>query len=196
MLYNRQIPYWQEIIGPMMKLCPKLILTGSSVLYILKITRQVPNDIDFGIIEPLTSSEVLHLKDFFNLKFRSDLSHYGAAHKNITDAINDESSIMIQLWHESDDGMSLLKIDIFKEIIHPKDIIDIKYFSNETTPICHPSIALGYKAKYSFDPRIHESYKHKEDLEKLDKDKYYQVVKRLKSRVEVMYEKTLVDLPF
>lgn len=176
----------ESIIIPMLKIQPKLLLTGSTSLYVLDIVKRKPNDVDLGLKEPLTQDELDLLINFWGLTIASNESgvdEYGRSFsvpKNSTELLkSDIMSFFVKdpRWLETSNNQAyLFKIDIFnKVLVDDKDIIDIIYtfqdtnsvVSNIVIPICHPSIPISYKAKYAFDPRVSSNPKHSDDLKDL-----------------------------
>jgi hypothetical protein len=73
------------------------------------------------------------------------------------------------------------KLDFFnKNYLKKKDWFELDYFG---TPIklTHPSVILAAKMKYATDNRVGKQYKHFQDIQKIDWDKYFKIVKRIQS---------------
>lgn len=176
-------PIHEPIIFAMMDMCPKLLLTGSTLLNLIGVLDREPNDIDFGLTSPLTDSEKELLINFFNLTINMGRSSEGEPNNHIDQFII-EISQPENLKSDHDDwGISDIRhIDIFKsEFVKGKDIVDVIY--NEGTDdlriikCVHPSIPLSYKARYAFDPRVGANTKHQNDLEALSLN-YFNIVKK------------------
>jgi hypothetical protein len=198
----------ESIIIPMIKVQPKLLLTGSLSLYMLDILKRKSNDVDLGLKESLTKEELELLINFFELKIASsssDVDEYSNSvstrPKTIDELLKcDIMSFLVKnpMWKNGDmdetkdeakEDMYLFKIDIFnKVLVEDKDIIVVNYEftsptsvnTNITIPLCHPSIPISYKAKYAFDPRVSSSYKHSNDLKDLllNLQSYFEVIKK------------------
>ncbi len=180
-------PDVENLILPMLKSNPKLVLTGSSVLYLLGIlSNREPNDVDLALSDALTMHELNIIKDFFKLEipnenevieYEEDNPNKGYAEppkvkvkKKIQ--FNAEKVIesdIIQLYHnwKQENGGSRIKIDIFNRLYYPeKDIFNFQY-DDFNIRILHPSIAIGEKAKYATDPRVSSTFKHMQDIKDL-----------------------------
>ena len=161
-LINKLPQTWEDRILPLMTLHDKFVLGGSLALHILKIMdydfkERIP-DLDFSLTEPFEEKEFMMLIDFFNLSVIKGSNDYG------------------------DDGYSkYYKMDFFnKNYLKKKDWFELDYFG---TPIklTHPSVILAAKMKYATDNRVGKQYKHFQDIQKIDWDKYFKIVKRIQS---------------
>lgn len=191
--YNSLSPYKESILLPLMQFSDKLLLTGSTVLYIIGVMHREPNDIDISLSAPLTIEELNHIKNFFNLKIRHEGKEYddGSEVRKITwDASNQLNNQEIISLISDNEGVDNIKIDIFnKHYFDPKDIYRMDYNVNgEIYPIkvLHPSIAISFKSKYAFDSRISSgtSFKHMQDLKDIiiNSKYYYDVTRRIFTR--------------
>lgn len=188
----------ESFILSILNFCPKLLLTGSTVLHLADIMPRFPKDIDFGLTEKLTVDELDHIIDFFKLTYRAQMSrwetHYDSfgnpileESKNIIPTSNevvDKDLILFQINHELG---GFIHLDLFnREYIRNRDIITLEYTDSNSIEhninACHPSIAISYKARYSFDPRVNftEQNKHRDDIKDLllNKEKYFNVITR------------------
>lgn len=168
----------------------KILLTGSSVLYMAGILDRKPHDLDFSLHKKLTQHEFDVLIDFF--KLHNNTKDSNSRHIDIKDVNNDSMIIcllkIINYNISFEDVMTgymqagptdYIKIDIFNhEFVAEKDIVEIFYPINGGTEhiilkAAHPSIAISYKARYAYDNRINRSSqeKHREDLRELEKVK-------------------------
>ncbi len=179
----------ESILLPLMQFSPKLILTGSTVLYMIGAMTREPNDFDIALCEPLTEDELNHIKDFFNLKIRHENELYDSGNgerRVLWDASKQLAEQEIIPLLSSDENALYVKIDIFnKHYFEEKDIYYLDYTINGEIyqiRVLHPSIAISHKSKYAFDPRVGSttSFKHMNDLKDLiiNAQKYFQSAKR------------------
>jgi hypothetical protein len=207
-LATRLLPKTLEnIIISLLNLSPKLILTGSCGLYLLDLLKREPNDIDLGLTHPLTEDELSVIKNFFDLKIRMEGDEYEPGKQVVKNGETvwvgtgkteirtfkpnwELSKPIIQLFGENETRK--IKIDIFNlEYYKEKDIYWVNYGTFDGTyklRILHPSIAIGAKAKYAYDPRNNASFKHFSDLKEIDSTKYFQTVKPMKSEAAIQYD--------
>lgn len=190
---------YENIIIPMLKISPKLVLGGSIGLGILglldfKYEHRRP-DIDFSLSEKITEEETNLLKDFFQF----DYSLWGSERDAIIAAIADVSPtfdemrnikfIKCDFFNPNDGDLIVgrlssltqhstnLKIDIFKNhVLGPNDMLYIPY-KDIVIPITHPHVILKAKVDYAYQNE-YSSPKHLRDLEDVHKD-YSLVSKKL-----------------
>jgi hypothetical protein len=178
----------EHIILGILAFSDKFILTGSQLLYSTGVMNRTPNDIDFALKESLTVDELNHIKDFFNLKTNNEGKKY-IDHNNelVINEYNPEKELekeLIQFLYEDDKGF-MCKIDFFnKEYFTSRDISIIPYNDVTTIQVLHPSISISYKAKYAFDPRVGESFKHMNDLKDIiiNGHEYFRITKDIQIR--------------
>jgi hypothetical protein len=73
------------------------------------------------------------------------------------------------------------KMDFFnKNYLRKKDYFELDYFGT-TIKLTHPSIILAAKMMYGTDIRVGKQFKHFKDIQKMDWDNYFKVVKLIKS---------------
>lgn len=196
---------YENVILPLMTINPKIVLGGSLVLYILDIMEYNFNDrtpdLDFNLLEAMTEEELLNIKDFFNLHFKVGRIDYDTETKEVEDqqgTLYSEISVkptshfvkkeLIQLYKLSTEdeyeiGHSYM-IDFFNSSYLPKkEHIIIKYKDFDLR-LTHPSVILSHKSKYAYDPRVGKQYKHFQDLQQIDWKKYFQIVKKFRSKWE------------
>lgn len=177
----RELPEeYENIILPLLSINPKLSLGGSLALYILGIMdcdfSKRRADIDISISEPLTEEELLTIKDFFDLGFNVLQGDYDVivVNNNFTTPIGEVkfeqkpvshflTKSLIQLKNDS------IKIDIFNKE-YMKDKFDIFYlrYKDYEIKITYPSIILSYKFRYSINPYVGASTKHRRDLQQIN----------------------------
>lgn len=191
---------YEGIILPLLALNKKLVLAGSLSLHLMKImeydfTKRIP-DIDIALKEPLTLEELEIIINFFNLNIKINSgSDYDTqiieidgesiqmVAKPLSYFINKE---LIQLEKLNEDGEVEYIIDIFnKNYIKPKDTIRIKYNESTDMFISYPSEVLSYKCKYAYDIRVGKQHKHFEDINKINWDNYFKVLKQLDYNYEL-----------
>jgi hypothetical protein len=192
----------EEIVYPLLGMCDKLVLGGSLGLYVMDImdydfNKRKP-DIDFSLTEPLTAEELNTIKDFFQLEFVLGSNDYDV---EITPASPAEDKIiiksiehfltkeLIQLRKFDEKGNVLYTIDFFNsQYIKPKDVVEVRIPFKDTPytyfplRVNHPAITISYKARYAYDTRVGKQFKHWEDIEKIDKKKYFKIIKKIKSK--------------
>lgn len=202
----------QDLITGMLNFNDKLILTGSSVLYLLNLLDRKPTDIDFALTESLSENELDHFKSFFDLRISGEGEEYEVPdekgntelHKKVFDSKESISKPIIQFhkriyFNQTD--FENVKIDIFNKEHYPKKDI---FFFNYTTPegnfdlkFLHPSVALSAKTRYAFDPRIKDSFKHMQDIKNIINEqkliRYFDCIKHLKNQLQLEHEAILKE---
>jgi len=192
----------EEIVYPLFGMCDKLVLGGSLGLYVMDImdydfNKRKP-DIDFSLTEPLTAEELNTIKDFFQLEFVLGSNDYDV---EITPASPTLDKViikstehfltkeLIQLRKFDEKGNVLYTLDFFNsQYIKPKDIVEVRipFKDNPSSKfplrVNHPAITISYKARYAYDTRVGKQFKHWEDIEKIDKKKYFKILKKIKSK--------------
>jgi hypothetical protein len=192
----------EEIVYPLLGMCDKLVLGGSLGLYVMDImdydfNKRKP-DIDFSLTEPLTAEELNTIKDFFQLEFVLGSNDYDV---EITPASPTEDKIitkstehfltkeLIQLRKFDENRNVLYTLDFFNsQYIKPKDVVEVRIPFKDTPytyfplRVNHPAITISYKARYAYDTRVGKQFKHWEDIEKIDKKKYFQIIKKIKTK--------------
>ena len=196
-----------KIVLPLMSFTNKLVLGGSTALYMIGAMKREPQDLDFSLKERLTSSELSHIIDFFNLnyeltsddyKFEEDDFGGGNMVANEPTVETVLSRDLIQLYHYTidNDNMGLTsinyKIDIFNQkLVGKSNIMQVNY-QGAVLNMVHPSYCIAAKAKYAFDPRIKASYKHLADLKEIMEEdnltQYYKTARELSKKPEVSIE--------
>lgn len=197
-------PNIEDIVYPLLGMCDKLVLGGSLGLYVMDImdydfNKRKP-DIDFSLTEPLTAEELNTIKDFFQLEFVLGVNDYDfeetpasptedAITRKIKSAEYFLTKELIQLRKFDEKGNVLYTIDFFNsQYIKPKDAVEVRIPFKDTPHtsfnlrINHPAITISYKARYAYDTRVGKQFKHWEDIEKIDKKKYFQIIKKIKSK--------------
>jgi hypothetical protein len=199
-LINRLPEKWENRIIPLMSLHDKFVLGGSTALYILKMMdynfEERTPDLDFSLIEPFEEKEFLTLIDFFNLHPIKINHDYGVEGNDVVpkSPLEHLKKDLIMLEHNPGPNMGMMDDDAFKEYkeeyykldffnknyLKKKDWFELDYFG---TPIklTHPSVILAAKMKYATDNRVGKQYKHFQDIQKIDWDKYFKIVKRIQS---------------
>jgi hypothetical protein len=192
----------EEIVYPLFGMCDKLVLGGSLGLYVMDImdydfNKRKP-DIDFSLTEPLTAEELNTIKDFFQLEFVLGSNDYDV---EITPASPTEDKViikstehfltkeLIQLRKFDENKNVLYTLDFFNsQYIKPKDIVEVRipFKDNPSSKfplrVNHPALTISYKARYAYDTRVGKQFKHWEDIEKIDKKKYFKIIKKIKSK--------------
>ena len=192
----------EEIVYPLLGMCDKLVLGGSLGLYVMDImdydfNKRKP-DIDFSLTEPLTAEELNTIKDFFQLEFVLGSNDYDV---EITPVSSTEDKIiiksiehfltkeLIQLRKFDENRNVLYTLDFFNsQYIKPKDVVEVRIPFKDTPytyfplRVNHPAITISYKARYAYDTRVGKQFKHWEDIEKIDKKKYFKILKKIKSK--------------
>lgn len=198
-LINKLPQTWEDRILPLMTLHDKFVLGGSLALHILKIMdydfKERTPDLDFSLTEPFEEKEFMMLVDFFNLSVIKGSNDYGddgypTPISTTTTTSLKKELIMLEVKTNFDDIISgaddewrskYYKMDFFnKNYLKKKDWFELDYFG---TPIklTHPSVILAAKMKYATDNRVGKQYKHFQDIQKIDWDKYFKIVKRIQS---------------
>ena len=189
-----------KIVLPLMSFTNKLMLGGSTALYMIGTMKREPQDLDFSLKERLTPSELSHIIDFFNLNYELTSDDYKfeeddfgggnmvATEPTVETVLNRD---LIQLYHMKDDYVDY-KIDIFNQkLVGKSNIMQVNY-QGAVLNMVHPSYCIAAKAKYAFDPRVKASYKHIADLKQIIEDdnlkQYYKTVNELSKRPEVSIE--------
>jgi hypothetical protein len=189
-----------KVVLPLMSFTNKLMLGGSTALYMIGTMKREPQDLDFSLKERLTSSELSHIIDFFNLNYELTSDDYKfeeddfgggnmvATEPTVETVLNRD---LIQLYHMKDDYVDY-KIDIFNQkLVGKSNIMQVNY-QGAVLNMVHPSYCIAAKAKYAFDPRVKASYKHIADLKQIIEDdnlkQYYKTVNELSKRPEVSIE--------
>lgn len=177
-------------------LSQKLVLTGSTTLWLLEIIDRLPNDLDINLGEKLTPNELGTIKDFLDLTYEREGQEYRDSYGKVeyiatwNPEVMLEKNKLIQLvknyQSESDPKLieKSIKIDIFNDkIIRPKDMFFIEvpidgynYYFRCT----HPSKALAFKMEYASDSRVYSSSKHREDLAKINYGTYDPMMRKVK----------------
>lgn len=198
----------ENIVFPLMGMCDKLVLGGSLGLYAMDIMEYDFNkrkpDIDFSLTEPLTVEEFTQIKDFFQLEIVANSNDYdfdeyddgkiagmiNRRHKPIEHFLTKE---LIQLRKYDEKGNTVYTIDFFNsQYIKPKDVVyfDIPFkeqpsgavYNKFPLRVNHPALTLSFKARYAYDIRVGKQFKHWEDIEKIDKKKYFKIIKQIKAK--------------
>jgi hypothetical protein len=192
-------------------MCDKLVLGGSLGLYVMDImdydfNKRKP-DIDFSLTEPLTAEELNTIKDFFQLEFVLGSNDYDF--ESVSASLTEDETIrktkpaehfltkeLIQLRKFDENRNVLYTLDFFNsQYIKPKDVVEVKIPFKDTPytyfplRVNHPAITISYKARYAYDTRVGKQFKHWEDIEKIDKKKYFKILKKIKSK-KVRFEAT------
>ena len=189
-----------KIVLPLMSLTNKLVLGGSTALYMIGAMKREPQDLDISLKERLTHSELSHIIDFFNLNYELTSDDYKFEEDDFGggNMVANEPTIetvlnrdLIQLYHMKDDSVDY-KIDIFNQkLVGKSNIMQVKY-QDTMLNMVHPSYCIAAKAKYAFDPRIKASYKHIADLKQIMEEdnlkQYYKTVNELSKKPDVSIE--------
>jgi hypothetical protein len=194
----------EEIVYPLLGMCDKLVLGGSLGLYVMDImdydfNKRKP-DIDFSLTEPLTAEELNTIKDFFQLEFVLGSNDYDF--ESVSASLTEDETIrktkpaehfltkeLIQLRKFDENRNVLYTLDFFNsQYIKPKDVIEVRIPFKEAPHtyfplrVNHPAITISYKARYAYDTRVGKQFKHWDDIEKIDKKKYFKIIKKIKSK--------------
>jgi hypothetical protein len=189
-----------KIVLPLMSLTNKLVLGGSTALYMIGAMKREPQDLDISLKERLTHSELSHIIDFFNLNYELTSDDYKFEEDDFGggNMVANEPTVetvlnrdLIQLYHMKDDSVDY-KIDIFNQkLVGKSNIMQVNY-QGAVLNMVHPSYCIAAKAKYAFDPRIKASYKHIADLKQIMEDdnlkQYYKTVNELSKKPDVSIE--------
>lgn len=195
---------YEDIIITLLNINPKFVLGGSLALHILDIMdydfsgTRIP-DVDLGINNSLTEEELVVIRDFFNLEFKISTGDYDVIPKSdVPESVIKPIShfltkelIQLHKGKITNAGFEeIYKIDIFNgQHIQIRDIVYVKYKDYELR-LTHPSIILAHKSKYAYDVRVQKQYKHFNDIQKINWDKYFKIVKN----IQVDYSKMNFDI--
>lgn len=187
---------YENVILPLMCMNEKLVLGGSLALHILDImdydfTKRRP-DLDMSLLSPLELQDLVFIKDFFGLNYKKTMEDYeNEDEKSNKISIKDNNYLkkdLIQLYKTEHDEESIATIsyviDFFNSMCLPKKelvLIDYKGFKLR---LVHPSVILSYKSKYAYDSRVGKQYKHFQDLQNIDFNKYFKIIKKMKSKID------------
>ena len=198
----------EDIVFPLMGMCDKLVLGGSLGLYVMDIMEYDFNkrkpDIDFSLTEPLTVEEFTQIKDFLQLEIVAnsrdyDFDEYDDGDIAVTTNRRQKptehflTKELIQLRKYDEKGNAIYTIDFFNsQYIKKKDVVHLdipfKEIPSGTTSnkfplkVNHPALTISFKARYAYDTRIGKQFKHWEDIEKIDKKKYFKITKQIKTK--------------
>jgi len=189
-----------KIVLPLMSLTNKLVLGGSTALYMIGAMKREPQDLDISLKERLTHSELSHIIDFFNLNYELTSDDYKFEEDDFGggNMVANEPTVetvlnrdLIQLYRMKDDYVDY-KIDIFNQkLVGKSNIMQVNY-QGAVLNMVHPSYSIAAKAKYAFDPRIKASYKHIADLKQIMEEdnlkQYYKTVNELSKKPDVSIE--------
>jgi hypothetical protein len=205
----RSLPQsYEDIIFPLMTVCPKLVLGGSLGLYVLGVmeydfTNRKP-DIDFSLTEPLTLEELIIIKDFFQLQFIIRNKDYEVTIVSSIDPLSGDydriqtpkpnshflTKEIIQLYKAKSEAVhdgtehwdKEYIIDLFNSnYITDYNVVKVPY-GDSFINITHPATILSHKSKYAYDNRVKKQYKHFKDIQDIDWDNYYIQVKKIQSK--------------
>jgi hypothetical protein len=200
---NRLPSVWEDRFLALMTVNDKLVLGGSVALHILNIMKydfkgRTP-DLDFSLTEALTEDELSILVDFFNLSILRSTNDYEVTDGmpkpiNIPDTLKKELilletafpihvSISEEVWDEYKEKH--YKVDFFnKDYLEKRDWFELDYFG---TPIklTHPSIIFAAKMKYATDSRVGKQYKHFQDIQNINWDNYFPIVKSIQPHYSI-----------
>jgi len=206
---------YEDIIFPLMTVCPKLVLGGSLGLYVLGIMDYDFNnrkpDIDFSLTEPLTLEELTVIKDFFQLQFIIRGKDYNVIIVENDDPYQGYDRIqtpkpnshfltkeIIQLYKPKSevipDGTEHWDkeyiIDLFNSnYITDYNVVKVPY-GDSFINITHPATILSHKSRYAYDNRVKKQYKHFKDIQDIDWDNYYIQVKKIIGKYDQTYNTT------
>jgi hypothetical protein len=180
---------YENIILPLMCMNEKLVLGGSLALHILNImdydfTNRRP-DLDMSLLSPLELQELEFIKDFFGLSYKKTPDDY--ENKDEKSSIRPKypnlKKDLIQLYkvEPNEEAIPTISyvVDFFNSVLLPKKelvLIDYKGFKLR---LVHPSVILSYKSKYAYDNRVGKQYKHFQDLQNIDFNKYFKIIKKM-----------------
>jgi hypothetical protein len=148
------------------------------------------------------------LIDFFNLsiiKSSSDYEEEGDIIK-LKSPIESLKKDLIRLQHVSEnqklsDNASFkdtmeeydkrtYTVDFFnKNYLKVKDWFELDYFGT-TIKLTHPSIILATKMMYGTDTRVGKQYKHFQDIQGIDWDNYFKIVKHIQPLIKHIKDET------
>jgi hypothetical protein len=179
----------------------KLVLGGSVALHILDIMKydfvgRTP-DLDFSLTEALTEDELSVVVDFFNLSVQRTSNDYNDDDGklkpiNILDVLEREL-ILLETTPPSQSEYNgwdeyvkkHYKVDFFnKDYLKKRDWFELDYFG---TPIklTHPSIIFAAKMKYATDNRVGKQYKHFQDIQNINWNNYFPIVKSIQPHYSI-----------
>jgi hypothetical protein len=207
-LLNRLPEKWEDKIISLMTMHNKFVLGGSLALYILKMMEydfeKRDPDLDFSLTEPFGEKEFLTLLDFFNLsiiKNRDDYEEEGTTIKlkSPVESLK-KDLIMLSYYNQNQVFMDdhdlqeyqekYYKVDFFnKNYLKIKDWFELDYFGT-TIKITHPSIILAAKMMYGTDTRVGKQYKHFQDIQGIDWDNYFKIVKHIQPLIKHIKDET------
>lgn len=207
-LLNRLPEKWEDKIIPLMTMYNKFVLGGSLALYILKMMdydfeKRNP-DLDFSLTEPFEEKEFLTLLDFFNLSIIKNSGDYedkdGIIKLNSPVESLKKDLIMLSYYNQNQVFMDdhdlqeyqekYYKVDFFnKNYLKIKDWFELDYFGT-TIKITHPSIILAAKMMYGTDTRVGKQYKHFQDIQGIDWDNYFKIVKHIQPLIKHIKDET------
>lgn len=200
---NRMPSMWEDRFLALMAVNDKLVLGGSVALHILDIIKynfkERTPDLDFSLIEAFTEDELSTLVDFFNLSILRSANDYDVIDGtpqsiNIPDILERELilletnypigiSLTDEEWNEYKN--KYYKVDFFNNnYLKKKDWFELDYFG---TPIklTHPSIIFAAKMKYATDNRVGKQYKHFQDIQNINWDNYFPIVKSIQPHYSI-----------
>lgn len=185
---------YENIILPLMCMNEKLVLGGSLALHILDImyydfTNRNP-DLDMSLLSPLELKDLEIIKDFFGLTYKKTMEDYeNEDEKSNNPPIKDDNYLkkdLIQLYkieHNDDDVLPMASIsyvvDFFNSALLPKKELVLIDYKGFRLRLVHPSVILSYKSKYAYDNRVGKQYKHFQDLQNIDFNKYFKIIKKM-----------------
>jgi hypothetical protein len=194
---------WEDRFLALMAVNDKLVLGGSVALHILDIIKydfkERTPDLDFSLIEAFTEDELSTLVDFFNLSILRSVNDYDVIDGtpqsiNIPDILERELilletnypigiSLTDEEWNEYKN--KYYKVDFFNNsYLKKKDWFELDYFG---TPIklTHPSIIFAAKMKYATDNRVGKQYKHFQDIQNINWNNYFPIVKSIQPHYSI-----------
>jgi hypothetical protein len=192
---------WEDRFLALMAVNDKLVLGGSVALHILDIMKydfvgRTP-DLDFSLIESFTEDEFSILVDFFNLSIHRNANDYNDDDGkpqpiNIPDVLERELILLetnIPPQSEYNGWDEYVKkhyrVDFFnKDYLEKRDWFELDYFG---TPIklTHPSIIFAAKMKYATDNRVGKQYKHFQDIQNINWNNYFPIVKSIQPHYSI-----------
>lgn len=187
---------YENIILPLMCMNKKLVLGGSLALHILDIMDYNFNnrrpDLDMSLLSPLEPQDLVFIKDFFGLNYKKTMEDYeNKDEKSNKISIKEDDYLkkdLIQLYKvESDNDESIASIsyviDFFNSAYLPKKELVLINYKDFKLRLVHPSVILSYKSKYAYDNRVGKQYKHFQDLQNIDFNKYFKIIKKMRAEV-------------
>jgi hypothetical protein len=194
---NRMPSIWEDRFLTLMAVNDKFVLGGSVALHILDIIKydfknRTP-DLDFSLTEALNEDELSVLVDFFNLSILRNTNDYDDKDGmpkpiNISDILEKEL-ILLETNPPHNDWDEFVKkyykVDFFnKDYLKKKDWFELDYFG---TPIklTHPSIIFAAKMKYATDNRVGKQYKHFQDIQNINWDNYFPIIKSIQPHYSI-----------